>query len=368
LTETRLRRPRWATPDDNEALIALNRACPMHGSIDMYFDRAPDFFALSRLQGDGARVCVVDGTEPGTLDASAAIAHFPRTFLDGEHLPLFYACDLRVHPDRRGGRTVKRIYDFMTEYGKGEGWDLGITTVMKDNAAMAGVLQGKAGIVAYRHVTSLRNFAIQFFLPKARVRGIEVRAATEADLGDMVALWNRVNGQKQFAPIWDVDSLRARLGNVPGYAIGNYRLAFRGDRLVGLIVLWDQEAFKRMMILGYAAQMLRMKRWYNPLSRVLGLAPIPEAGHRMPYLYVTHACAEDPEVLRALLVHAYNEVRGNRYLFISAMVDTRDPLMAAFEGFITNQVDIELFVMDEYRRWGEFDFQKRPAYFDHAIV
>lgn len=364
-----LRRPRWATPADNDALIALNRACPMHGAIDMVFDRAPDFFALSRLQGEGAEVCVVDGEAPGTLDAVAAVASLPRVYVDGTPREVFYACDLRVRPDVRGGRTVKRIYDFLTTHGvETRGWDLGITTIMKDNAAMAPVLAGKAGLLPYHHAGTLRNYTVQFLLPKRRVKGVHVRPATDDDVPAMVALWNRVQAGKQFAPEWTEDGLRAFLATAPQVGITNYRLAFREGRLVGLLLAWNQAAFKRMVVLGYAPEMARMRRWYNPLSRVLGLARIPDVGRPLPYFYATHLCAEEPRDLRALYVDVYNASRTKGHLFFSTMLDVRDPLAAALEGFLTQHVDIELFVMDPRKRWAGHPFGARPLYFDPAIV
>lgn len=364
-----LRRPRWATPDDNERLIALNRACPIRGAIDMVFDRAPDFFALSRLQGAGAQVCVVDGEAAGTLDAAAAVAALPRVFVDGSPREVFYACDLRVHPAVRGGRTVKRLYDHLTAFGVAErGWDLGITTVMKDNAAMAPVLAGKAGLVPYHHVGTLRNFTVQFLLPKRRPAGVDVRRAVEADLPAMVALWNRVQAGKQFAPAWTEESLRAFLASAPGVTLDGYRLAFRGDRLVGLLLAWDQAAFKRMVVLGYAPSMVRMRRWFNPLAALLGLARIPEVGGALPYVYATHLCAEAAEDLRALYVDVYNAHRTQGHLFFSTMLDVKDPLAAALAGFLTQHVDVELFVMDPMKRWTGHPFADRPLYFDPAIV
>lgn len=366
MTDTKLLRPRWATPDDNEALVELVRACPMHGAIEMYFDRGPDYFTLSRLQGTGAKVCVADDGD--RLAAAAAVSYYPEAFFDGSVRPLFYACDLRLHPERRKGRLVKRIYDFMTDYGVGEGWDLGFTTVMAGNESMASVLQGKGSLLPYHHVTTMRNLAIQFLLPRRSPGGVEIRPATLGDIPQMVAAWNRIQSGKQFAPVWSEAGFRAMLERSPGLDIANYYLAFREGRMTGLLAAWDQSAFKRMVVLGYSPEMRRMRRWYNPLSRILGLAPMAEVGSAMPYLYAAQPCAETASDLKALLTRLYNDHRGRRHLFISAMVDTRDPLLSAFEGFMTQTVDIELFVMDPLRKWTGHSFSERPAYFDHSLV
>ncbi len=52
---------RLATESDNAALIELAASCPMEGDLSLRIDRAPDFFALNRLEGDRWKVAVVDG-------------------------------------------------------------------------------------------------------------------------------------------------------------------------------------------------------------------------------------------------------------------------------------------------------------------
>jgi hypothetical protein len=344
----------------------------MAGSIEMYFDRGPDFFALSRLQGEGAKVCVVEA-EPshenggGRLAASGALASFPRLFVNGEVRQASYASDLKVLPKRRKGMMVKRVYDFLTTWGLEQGWDLGFTTVMAGNEAMAPILSGKGGLVPYRHVATMRNFTVQFLLPKRGPKGVTVRAATLADVPEMVTAWNRIQAPRHFAPAWDAESLIAGFA-APGRGIEHFRLAFRGDQLVGMLSLWDQEAIKRMVVLGFSPEMARMRRWYNPLARLMRLTPVPGVGQALPYFYATDLAAERPEDLEALLVSVYNERRSAGSLFFNVMIDVKDPLMAALDGFMTQFVDIELFAMDPHGLLERTPLAPGPAYFDPALA
>ena len=361
-------RARWSTQADDVALVDLVRACPMHGMVSMYFDRAPRYATLSELQGDGARVCVVDGPEPEQITATGALASFDRCYVDGVIRQATYCCDLRVHPDRRKGLVVKRIYDFFENFSGEQGWDLGFTAVMQGNDAMGSVIKGKGNILPYHHFATVRNYAVQFLLPKLPVPGFRVRRATQADIPEMVALWSRLQAEKQFAPAFDDASFKDRLERSPGLAITDYFLAFAKGRLLGFLATWNQASFKKMIVLGFAPEMLKMRRWYNPLSRVLGLAPIPEVGQAMPYFYTSQLCSETPEALRALLVAVYNAFRGPRSLFFSVLLDVKDPLIAAVKGFMTQQVDIELYIVDPQRKFKDHPFGNRPAYFDPAIV
>ena len=353
-------RPRWATAEDDAALVELVRRCPMHGEIELYFDRAPSFFALSRLQGEGAHVCVVDHPAGRGLAASAAVARMPGVFVNGEPRTVFYACDLRIAPDMRGGRMLKRLYDFLTDWGLAQGFDLGVTTVMQGNAAMAGVIAGKGRVLPYHHLATMRNYTLQTLLPVRQARGLTVRRAAMADVPAMVALWNRVQAARQFAPQGSKRAVAARLDG--------YGLACRGDRLVGLLHTWDQRAFKRMVVTGFSPEMARMRRWYNPLAQVLRAAPIPGSGGALPYLYATQPCAETPEALNALYRHVLAGARREGYLFVSTMLDREDPLTPALHGFLKSHVDIELYAMDPQRCWSRELLRGRPAYFDPALV
>jgi GNAT superfamily N-acetyltransferase len=355
--------PRWADQADNDGLIDLVRACPMKGNIAMLFERSPDFFALSRIQGDGARVCVIDDHEPGRIAAVAAMARFHQVYVDGEPRSADYACDLRVRPEYRGTGLYRHVYDFMVQSSLDEGADLGFTTVMKGR-----IVEGRAGVIPYRHITTLRNFTVHFLLPKKPVAGVQVRPATSTDIPEMVDLWNRLNSQKQFAPVWTVEGFKAKLAMCPGLSIGDYRLAFRGDTLVGLLAIWDQDSFKRMVVLSFSGSAVWMRRFYNPVAGLLGVGKLPAAGNAMSYAYATQLCAETAEDLQALYVHAYNELRGPQYCFISTMLDLRDPLIKAIDGFVTQSVDIEIYAMDPHGEWKDHPFNRLPVYFDPSIV
>ena len=65
---------RDARDADNEALVALAAACPMAGDITMCVDRAPNFFALSKLEGSQCKVGVaVAGAGPSTSDRKSVV-------------------------------------------------------------------------------------------------------------------------------------------------------------------------------------------------------------------------------------------------------------------------------------------------------
>ena len=101
---------RDATAADNAGLVELARSCPMRGDITMCVERAPDFFALSRLEGHRWRVGIAEdrGTVVGCVAASERLA-----YVNGAATRTAYVGDLKVHPAHRNRRrslrtTIKR--------------------------------------------------------------------------------------------------------------------------------------------------------------------------------------------------------------------------------------------------------------------
>ena len=57
-----------------------------------------------------------------------------------------------------------------------------------------------------------------------------------------------------------------------------------------------------------------------------------------------HVCADEPFVLRALLLDAYRRFRGGRHAFLTVGLDERDPLMAAMGGLLAQPTRVHAYV------------------------
>jgi GNAT superfamily N-acetyltransferase len=88
---------RDARPEDNEALIELDRQCVMGGTIQLVFDRSPDFFARSRAY-ESFRVCVAE--QQGILIGVGGVT-LKSLRVGGIRQRWAYFYDLRVHPSHR---------------------------------------------------------------------------------------------------------------------------------------------------------------------------------------------------------------------------------------------------------------------------
>ncbi len=362
-------RVREATAADNEALLAVTAACPMAGDVGLCITREPDFFALNRLEGSHWAVGVVDGPD-GTSVACVAVAE--RTaYLHGEPTPVMYVSDLKVVPAHRGSGAADALVAWARErcldtHGAGAPVFL---TVLAGNRAMDRRLRGQ-GASMVRFAT-LRSSSISLLWPRRPVPGMRLTRATTEDLPEMADLWARVAPGRQLAPVHDAATFGAWVETAPALDLSSYWLARDDDgRLLGFAGFWDQESFKQMRVTSYSAKLAAVRRMFNATAPFMGATRLPPTGGALRYLTAVHVCvpADSPRVLRAIVLAAYNELRGKGYSFVTVGLDVRDPLSVALRGLLGQPTDVEACLWTPGGPYDGRPLDDRPVHVEIALV
>jgi GNAT superfamily N-acetyltransferase len=227
---------RAAQPADNEALIALERRSPLIvGETELSFDRAPDFFAASRLQECWRMAVAAAGDRLVGVSASAA---YPASLLGRERL-LSYTHHMRVDPEyqRHGvGRALGRWL--------GQSWP-----------PLAIVPERSYAFIDSSNTNSLAFAAsgpgpgpwpIDAWMQNLPATEPDAAATaeplSEADSDEALALLARTHAGLELCPTFSRDWLRARLARSPRYGWAQWRGLRRGGRLVAVAGLLDQGA------------------------------------------------------------------------------------------------------------------------------
>lgn len=378
---------RQAGPEDNEALLELAAACPMEGDVGLCVNRRPDFFALNRLEGDRWSVGVVDGPQGSPV---GCIAVTERTaYLGGRPTRTMYVSDLKVHPQYRGTGAA----DTLTAYAReqcmaagGPGWGPRTTgreiptflTILAGNRSMERRLSGPRGLPNLHRFATIRSHSVSLLWrrrPPALDGGPIERGRIErgqaGDLEEMADLWQRVAPQRQFAAVHDPTSLAAWIEAAPGLDPSCYWLARgAGGALAGFVGFWDQESFKQMTVTSYSRKLAAVRSVFNAAAPLVGATRLPPAGGPLRYLSAVHVCVpgSTPGVLRSLLVHAYNEARGDGYSFLTIGLDVRDPLTAALSGLLAQPTDIWACMATVGGPYRGPDITDRPVHHEIALV
>jgi len=363
-------RLRDATLNDNDALIELTAACTMHGDLALRMDRSPDFFALNRLEGNATRVGVVTDSAERIVGCVACARR--TVYVNGLESEIMYASDLKVHPSaRRSGAA-----DLLTRYTRDVFVELVgvhapvVCTILAGNKAMERRTRGPRGAAALSRFATLSVLAIPWLRERReRVAGIRVDTATEQDLEAMIATWRRYAATRQFADVWNEDSLAAWIDQAPGLTLADYLVARdTAGRVRGFLGVWDQSAFKQMRVVSYSPRLAMVRHAINLVAPLVGSVPLPAAGAVLPALATVHVCAEEPLVLRALLLEAYRRHRSRRCAFLTIGLDTRDPLLTAARGLFAQPTFVHAYVTTAAGSADPSVFSGRLLHHETALV
>jgi ribosomal protein S18 acetylase RimI-like enzyme len=360
---------RDATADDNEQLIGLAAACPMVGDVSLRIDRGPNFFALNRLEGDQWKVGVAE--RGGAIVGCVAISE-RRSFVNGRESRTGYAGDLKVHPTHRD----TTIADELSRYSERACSELPATapvliTVLAGNHSMERRLSGPRGVPAFRCIGTIRTYSLPILWRRRTVSSIRIAHARWSDLGEMAALWKRVAPLRQLAPVLPVDAMAWWIRSTPGLDISSYWVARSQDgELLGFFAVWDQRAFKQLNIVGYSPRMKAARAVLNVLAPAVGAERMPETGQALNCVTIAHVCVpgDRPDVLRALLVSAHNELRHSGISFINVGLDTRDPLSSAMDGFFAQPTDVNAYVTRSRSGIPSEPLDEAPVHYEIALV
>ena len=367
-------RVRLATHADNAALIELAAACPMEGDLSLCIDRAPDFFALNRLEGDRWRVAVVDGRD-GCPIACVATAE-RRAWVHGRSATIVYAGDLKVHPEFRDTHTADSLERFVRDRAREAAGDSTpiLLTVLAGNGAMERRAAGPRGLPRLHRFATLHSFAIPLLWrrrPPTGAPDLRVSHATSGDLEEMAELWSAVAPTRQFAAVLDADSLARWIEAAPGLEVSDYLLARDGGgKLLGLVAMWDQQAIKTLRVLRYSPALSLVRAAVTTLARFVGATAPPPIGEPLRYASAVHLCVpmDRPDVLRALVMAAYSRLHGSGRVFMNVALDSRDPLVGALRGLLATPTAIHAYATMPSGAWSGAPLDDRPLHFETALV
>ncbi len=365
---------RDARPSDNSDLIALAASCAMQGDVTLRIDRAPDFLALNKLEGNRWRVAVAerDGRIVGCVAFSERAA-----FVNGLRTRTGYIGDLKVHPDHRDTMIADALSLWAAEACR----DLAprspaLITVLAGNRAMERRLDGPRGVPRFNRVGTIRSHSIPVLWKRRRVprwgaKSIEISPAGWSDLPRMTELWNRVARRRQLAPAMSAQSLAAWITDAPGLDISSYLLArSTNGELLGFVGVWDQRSFKQLSVVGYSRRMAAVRKVFNFFARLVGATPLPRTGSPLGCATIVHICVpgDRTDVLRALLIDAHNELRNSDCSFMNVGLDVRDPLSRALRGLFAQPTDVNAYIMAQRSGVSPEVLDGRPLHYEIALV
>jgi hypothetical protein len=345
----------------------------MDGDVELCMDRAPDFFALNRLEGPRWSVAVAEHPEDGVVGCIAVTER--SAYVHGHASRICYVSDLKVHPRHRQGTVA----DLLTTHARDACARIGgprqsvFLGILAGNSRMERRAHGPRGLPSFARFATVRTHAVPLLLPRRAGRhwGLRVRRAGTRDLEEMATLWSTVARSRQLTAVHDAESLGRWVTDAPSLALSDFLLAHRLDgRLAGFLGIWDQAAFKQLRVTRYSPRLRVVRHALNAAATVLGGVRLPAAGQPLRIATATHLCiaAGDHAVMRALVLHGCARLRAEGYAFLNVGLDPRDPLDVSLRGLFAQPTDAHVYVGTPGGPYAGPSLADRPLHFETALV
>ncbi len=299
-----------ALAEDDAAIRALLRRHPMPGRVRVTLEREPSFGLGSAVDGERTHVFVLREPETGRV-LGMAQRSVSSAWIDGRPQLVGYLSHMRRDEDRPLARGVAAAGFAACEASRcADELPFDVTSILAENTRARRLLEsGLPGLPTYEHLCRYRTFAIDVRaarkLSPARSRGtqsLEIRRAVDADAPAIASFLQRRLSHHAFAPVWTEADLLSPIRS-RGLTLDRFFLALRSGKLVGCSALWDQRAFKQVVLHGYTLGVPLVRMLLAPVLRRLTTWRLPAIGSALRMAFLSHAAvdAEDPEALFALV-------------------------------------------------------------------
>lgn len=219
----------------------------MDARLTVNVDRAPDYFALARLQGEDPVVFVAE--QKGRIIGICGTA-FRKVRLRGRETAIAYIGGIKIDREYRKGlaafRLMKAVADYLTESPV----RLGVIMIMGHNRAMDAILSGRGGIPPFAKIF---RFKLAFLLPSSWYRSAgsyDVRFARETDSVELRELFETYYADYELSPVWSSGKFR-ELFSQHNFHLSDGQVALQNGRIAAALFPWDQRAIKNTVIQAY---------------------------------------------------------------------------------------------------------------------
>lgn len=277
-----------ATPERDASLLQLLEENAMPGDIDLVMTRRPHYFSTQEDFGIVHSALALEGER--AVGMCRLTEH--TGFVNGERQHLGYLGGLRITPSHRHRiRVLRAGFQHLRQLPPPTRC---YTSIAADNHEARRLLErGVAGLPVYRYLGEMCSLAI------SRRRGRRHNLWREMPVDrydDVVEYYHRRASRRQLAPVLTAQWLRNTGATVLGYD--------NGHSLKACAVLWDQQAYKQVLVARYSRRARLLRSLYNGYARVTGRVTLPAAGQTLDHCFLAFFAADDEKQLKTLVEDA----------------------------------------------------------------
>jgi hypothetical protein len=239
--------------------------------------------------------------------------------------------------------------------------EIGFATIIKGNDASHIFTRGRAD---FRGSTNLGDIIFTNIIPfrkrKVNLR-YQIAKPTEADIPELTDLYARFYKTYKLAPHMTEKQFRAYLNDIDGIELDNMRVAREDGKIKAVLCAWDEDVYKRWMVMKIPFGMKMAFVLVRFLSLFLKMPAALKTGKALRQkTLVMMAHDNDLEAMKSLVRHVHNEHRGTEYTVLQAHLHTEDKLSTALEGMFGLKVNVEMHTLTKDPKLSE-DIKNAPG-------
>ncbi len=301
-----------AGPGDEPELRRLLRENPVPGAVSISYEREPDFFLATGIEGEQGQTLIAREAEKVVALGSRSVH---TACLNGEARRIGYLSQLRLDQGLRGSaQLLFRGYEKLKElHDEDGGAAFYLTTLIDGNeTARRFLTSGHPRLPRYRFLESFRTLV----LDTHAIEPAAGRTGRLEDLPEIAACLQRQAGRFQLCRPWTEEDLLSPL-RARGLSPGDFQVAVSKNRVAGCLALWDQSGFKQPVVRGYSGGLALLRPMLPKVGRPL----------RMAYLSHLAVDGDDSQVLLALIRSASTRARDRGIRYLTLGLSDRNPLL-----------------------------------------
>lgn len=313
----------FAKPGDDPGIRALLRDQPMDGLIRLSLEREPDSRIAAGIEGDTHHAVVARESATGRV-VGVGSRSVRGVWFNGRPARIGYLGMLRRDPKVLGFCHLLRDgFDLLESTRAEDELPLDLTSVIADNRAARRALE--RGLPGLPHYKPLCEW-VTLVLPTSsrRLHDPAIRTADDTDLPAIASCLQAHGRRHQFAPVWTEQDLRCPVRS-RGLNVGDFHILIEHGQVRGCAALWDQRAFKQVVVRGYAPPLARWRPLVNVGMKLTGRPLLPPVGAALNMAYLSHTAFvdDDPDtiarLIRVILPHA--AARGMDHVIVGVAGD-----------------------------------------------
>jgi len=319
-----------ATPADDPDIRRLLAKNPIPGQISLTYEREPDYFLGCGTMGHFYQMVVARYRPCGELAGVVSRATRP-LFVNGQVEEVGYLSQLRIDQKFQGRWLIPQGFRYLRQLhgdGRVKGY---LASIIEGNEQATGLLvnRPRKGYPIFQEVCRLWTLAVIVRRPqRISASPCHISRGSAADLSEIITFFQQHGATKQFFPAYT----EADFSDNPltrDFDIEDFFLARYQGRLVGVMGLWNQSAYKQSVVQGYSDAMARLKPLCNLGLRLIGAQPLLPPGEQIRFAYAGFICiaGNNPNVFGTLLQHVYNLAVARKFAYLMVGLTDDDPLL-----------------------------------------